>query len=47
MEIMYQITYTIDGVTYKMETPYSRLTIKYIKTKYGKKLTSIKATKIN
>lgn len=47
MEIMYQITYTVDGITYKMETPYSTTTKKAISNKYGDRLTSIKATKIN
>lgn len=43
---MYEITYIIDGITYKMETFYKNVTIKALKERYGNRLTSIKTRKL-
>lgn len=43
---MYQIVYTVNGVTYNLQTPYSRRTMNVLKKKYSEKLTAIKSIKL-
>lgn len=43
---MYEISYKVDGTTYKMETFYRNMTIKALKERYGSRITDIKSRKL-